>query len=123
MYKDRAALIGPVLSFANNVSVHLLGMIVNGVFDRHPKLKVIIGHLGEHIPFDMWRINHWIEDSECCDQRKAGKRWNADACRCPPPATVHKQRGSVSMKKTIRDYFSENIWITTSGHFSTNTLQ
>ena len=75
LYKDRAALIGPVLSFANNVSVHLLGMIVNGVFDRHPKLKVIIGHLGEHIPFDMWRINHWIEDSECCVQRKAEKRW------------------------------------------------
>lgn len=52
------------MSFANNVSVHLLGMIVNGVFDRHPKLKIIVGHLGEHIPFDMWRINHWLEDGE-----------------------------------------------------------
>lgn len=27
------------------------------------------------------------------------------------------------MKKTIRDYFAENIWITTSGHFSTKTLK
>ena len=51
--------------------------------------------------------------------RSAG---NADSNLSAPP-TVHKQRGSVSMKKTIRDYFSENIWITTSGHFSTNTLQ
>ncbi|SPO44506.1 related to 5-carboxyvanillate decarboxylase [Moesziomyces antarcticus] len=98
IYKDRAALIGPVLSFANNVSAHLLGMIVNGVFDRHPKLKIIVGHLGEHIPFDLWRINHWLED-------------------------VHKPRGAVSMKKTIRDYFNENIWVTTSGHFSTLTLK
>lgn len=64
IYKDRAALIGPVLSFANNVSAHLLGMIVNGVFDRHPKLKIIVGHLGEHIPFDLWRINHWLEDGK-----------------------------------------------------------
>lgn len=31
------------MSFANGVSAHLLGMIVNGVFDRFPKLKVIIG--------------------------------------------------------------------------------
>ncbi|PWY98633.1 amidohydrolase 2 [Testicularia cyperi] len=98
IYKDRAALIGPVLSFANNVSAHLLGMVVNGVFDRHPKLKIIVGHLGEHIPFDLWRINHWLED-------------------------VHKPRGAVSMKKTIRDYFNENIWVTTSGHFSTPTLK
>lgn len=64
LYKDRAALVGPVLSFANSVSTHLLGMMVNGVFDRHPKLKVIVGHLGEHIPFDLWRINHWLEDGE-----------------------------------------------------------
>jgi len=27
------------------------------------------------------------------------------------------------MKKTIRDYFAENIWVTTSGHFSTLTLK
>lgn len=28
----------------------------------------------------------------------------------------------LSIKKTIREYFNENIWITTSGHFSTTTL-
>lgn len=27
------------------------------------------------------------------------------------------------MKKTIRDYFAQNIWVTTSGHFSTSTLK
>lgn len=40
----------PPLSFAQGVSLHILGMVINGVFDRFPKLKVIIGHLGEHIP-------------------------------------------------------------------------
>lgn len=96
LWAKRKWLVGPPLSFAQGVSLHLLGMVTNGVFDRHPTLKVVIGHLGEHIPFDLWRINHWFED-------------------------VKKPLG-LSCKKTIRDYFAENIWITTSGHFSSTTL-
>lgn len=98
LWAKRSWLIGPPLSFAQGVSLHILGMVTNGVFDRHPKLQVIIGHLGEHIPFDMWRINHWFED-------------------------VKKPLGlAKTCKKTIREYFAQNIWITTSGHFSTPTL-
>lgn len=97
LWAPRKWLIGPPLSFANNVSLHLMGMVVNGVFDRNPKLQVIIGHLGEHIPFDLWRINHWFED-------------------------IKKPLG-MPIQKTIYDYFRQNIWITTSGHFSTKTLK
>ncbi|KAH6643298.1 hypothetical protein BKA67DRAFT_665118 [Truncatella angustata] len=97
LWAKRSWLIGPPLSFAQGVSLHILGMVTNGVFDRHPKLQVIIGHLGEHLPFDLWRINHWFED-------------------------VKKPLG-LSCKKTIREYFADNIWITTSGHFSTPTLK
>ncbi|PKX92900.1 amidohydrolase family protein [Aspergillus novofumigatus IBT 16806] len=64
LYSQRPFLIGPPLSFANGVSLHTLGLISNGVFDRFPTAKVIIGHLGEHIPFDFCRINHWFEDDE-----------------------------------------------------------
>lgn len=98
LWADRKWLIGPPLSFAQGVSLHVLGMVTNGTFDRNPKLQVIIGHLGEHIPFDMWRINHWFEDRK----KKLGL---AETC-----------------KKTIREYFADNLWITTSGHFSTTTL-
>lgn len=97
LWAPRKWLLGPPLSFAQGVSLHLLGMVTNGVFDRFPKLQVVIGHLGEHIPFDLWRINHWFED-------------------------VKKPLG-LSCKKTIREYFAQNIWITTSGHFSTPTLE
>jgi hypothetical protein len=38
-------------------SVHLIRMILGGVFDRYPKLQVVIGHLGEGIPFMLPRIN------------------------------------------------------------------
>ncbi|KAJ2548068.1 hypothetical protein EV175_004973, partial [Coemansia sp. RSA 1933] len=61
LYGQRPYLVGPPLSFANDVSLHILGIISNGVFDRFPKLKITIGHQGEHIPFDFWRINHWFE--------------------------------------------------------------
>jgi predicted TIM-barrel fold metal-dependent hydrolase len=38
-------------------AVHLLRMILGGVFDRHPKLQVAIGHMGEAIPFMLPRLN------------------------------------------------------------------
>ncbi|KAJ5682567.1 amidohydrolase 2 [Penicillium macrosclerotiorum] len=102
LYAQRQNLIGPPLSFANGVSLHTLGLISNGVFDRFPTAKVIIGHQGEHIPFDFWRINHWFEDVK---------------------RPIANEEGRVMAKKTIYDYFKQNIWITTSGHFSTSTLK
>jgi len=38
-------------------SVHLIRMILGGVFDRYPKLQIVIGHLGEGIPFMLPRLN------------------------------------------------------------------
>jgi predicted TIM-barrel fold metal-dependent hydrolase len=38
-------------------AVHLIRMILGGVFDRHPRLQIIIGHLGEGIPFMLPRLN------------------------------------------------------------------
>lgn len=41
-------------------AVHLLRMILGGVFDRHPKLQVVIGHMGEAIPFMLPRTNRTL---------------------------------------------------------------
>ncbi len=98
IYKDRAALIGPVLSFANNVSAHLLGMIVNGVFDRHPKLKIIVGHLGEHIPFD-----------------PVAHQPLARGCAQAPWRRVHEEDDPRLLQ---REHLGHHI-----GHFSTLTLK
>jgi predicted TIM-barrel fold metal-dependent hydrolase len=38
-------------------SVHVIRMVLGGVFDRYPRLQVVIGHLGEGIPFMLPRIN------------------------------------------------------------------
>lgn len=103
LYAQRQYLIGPPLSFANGVNLHILGLISNGVFDRFPNLNIIIGHQGEHLPFDFWRTNHWLEDV---------KRPIAEEQGC-----------TTFCKSTIYDYFKKNIWLTTSVHFSTATLK
>ncbi|KAK4569948.1 hypothetical protein LTR86_002918 [Recurvomyces mirabilis] len=102
LYAQRKYLIGPPLSFANSVSLHLLGIITNGVFDRFPDLKILVGHLGEHLPFDFWRTNHWLVDVE--------------------QPLAHKA-GDTICKHDLYHYFKNNVWLTTSGHFSTETLK
>jgi len=32
--------------------------VLSGVFERHPRLKIILGHLGETLPFLVWRVDH-----------------------------------------------------------------
>ena len=38
-------------------ATHLIRMILGGVFDRYPKLQVVVGHLGEAVPFMLPRLN------------------------------------------------------------------
>ena len=39
-------------------------MVISGVFDKYPKLKIILGHLGEGIPFLLWRIDQSLSRSQ-----------------------------------------------------------
>jgi len=32
-------------------------LVLSGVFEAYPRLKIILGHLGESLPFSLWRIN------------------------------------------------------------------
>ena len=72
----------------SEVAIHILRMVFAGTFDKHPKLKMIIGHMGEMLPVMLARI----------DEVSA-----AD--------TEHLKR---SPSRTI----VEQVWITTSGVFS-----
>jgi 2,3-dihydroxybenzoate decarboxylase len=38
-------------------------MVLSGVFDKYPNLKIILGHLGEGLPFLLWRIDHTLRKS------------------------------------------------------------
>jgi 2,3-dihydroxybenzoate decarboxylase len=53
-----AGLDGAVYGFGVETGLHMLRIIVAGVFDRFPKLQFIIGHAGEALPFWMYRLDY-----------------------------------------------------------------
>jgi 5-carboxyvanillate decarboxylase len=88
-----AGLDGAIYGFAVETGMHLLRIIVSGVFDRFPNLKMVVGHLGEALPFWLYRLDYMHA------------------------ATVRSQRYE-SMKPLQRkpsEYLRENVWFTTSG--------
>ncbi|KAF8202616.1 2,3-dihydroxybenzoate decarboxylase, partial [Mycena galopus ATCC 62051] len=97
LYRDRKWLQASAWGFANQLSIHILGIATSGVFDRFPGVQLAFGHMGEHIPFDLWRLDHKLDRDRFPDMQMAKHR-------------------------TIRDYFATNMHITTSGNFSTRSL-
>jgi 2,3-dihydroxybenzoate decarboxylase len=67
---------------------HALRIVFSGLFDRFPKAKLALGHLGETLPYQLWRF----------DSRA--------------------QLYGVKLKKRPSDYIRENLVVTTSGMFS-----
>jgi 2,3-dihydroxybenzoate decarboxylase len=67
-YKTYAAefnwLIGPALGFTVETATQCVRMIISGVFQKYPKLKVIVGHLGEGLPFLLWRMDHFLSRAD-----------------------------------------------------------
>ena len=96
IYEGHPWLMGPTWAFAQETAVHALRLMGSGLFDEHPGLRIILGHMGEGLPYMMWRI----------DNRNA---W----VKVPPKYPA---------KRRIADYFNENFYITTSGNFRTQTL-
>ncbi len=47
-----------IYGFQVETGFHALSLIVAGVFDRFPRLQVVLGHLGEALPYWMYRIDH-----------------------------------------------------------------
>jgi uncharacterized protein len=74
-------------------SLHATRMVIAGVFDRHPGLKMILGHLGEGIPFHLARIDDVLT-----------------------PLASH-------LRKPISAYYRDNFWVTTSGYFYTGPFE
>jgi 2,3-dihydroxybenzoate decarboxylase len=49
---------GAVFGFGVDTGLHLLRLIVTGVFDRFPKLKLVVGHGGEALPYWAYRLDY-----------------------------------------------------------------
>lgn len=84
-------LAGPILGFAADVSLHVMRLIYSGLFDQFPNLKIILGHLGEGLPYWFPRLDFYWH-----------KKWVG--------------KGPV-IKRKPSDYLKDNFIITTSGIF------
>ncbi|MES2604385.1 MAG: amidohydrolase family protein [Pseudomonadota bacterium] len=88
-----AGLDGAIFGFGVETGMHLLRVITAGVFDRFPKLQIIVGHMGEALPYWMYRLDY---------MHAAGVRANRYESMKP-------------LKKKVSDYLKENVYITNSG--------
>jgi uncharacterized protein len=75
--------------------LHVLRMIAARVFDRLPQLQIIIGHMGEMIPFMLDRAEQWL-------------------------TPVARREG---LQRSVAETFRSNFWVTTSGMFTAPPFQ
>lgn len=92
---DRPELVGPLYSWAAETGGHALRVILGGVFDDFPGARLIVGHMGEFLPFQMSRLDVQIQNINT----------------------------RVALKKKPSEYLVDNIAITTSGVMDDNMLQ
>jgi 2,3-dihydroxybenzoate decarboxylase len=57
VFEGRDVLCGPMWSWTMETSAHALRLVVAGVFERHPGAQLILGHMGECLPFHLWRFD------------------------------------------------------------------
>jgi len=87
-------LIGATWGFAPETASHALRLVHSGLFDRFPSLTLVLGHLGETLPYFSWRIQH------CFEFNPAGKR----------------------LERRLQDYLCDNVFVSTSGFFNDQAL-
>ena len=57
MFAGRPELDGPVWAWTADTAAHALRLVFAGTFKRFPRLKIILGHMGETLPFFLWRFD------------------------------------------------------------------
>ena len=95
--KEFPGLLTAAWGFTVETATQGIRMVLSGVFEAYPRLKIIMGHLGESLPFSLWRI-----DMALSRDRSKGSQGNRTSA--------------------FRDTFRSHVWITTSGNFSTPAL-
>jgi gamma-resorcylate decarboxylase len=95
-FRGYQGLNGSVWGFHVETATHALRLMLSGVFDRHPTINVILGHMGEMLPFQLPRVDHRLR---------------------------HLRRGTHgSHQKPPTEYLRANFYITTAGVNRTSTL-
>jgi 5-carboxyvanillate decarboxylase len=93
-YTKYPILATPVWGFAAETGLHAMRLICSGVFDKYPGLQVILGHLGEALPYWLWRVDD--------------HRWERAGIEDPLAPKI---------KNKISYYIKNNFYASTSGNF------
>ena len=88
--------------FAAETGLHAVRLIMSGVFDRFPDLQIVLGHMGESLPFQLFRLDNVLGFLSAGDPR-------------PPQLRPLERKPS--------EYFRSNFHVTTSGMFWDRLLQ
>jgi len=102
-YKPYPEVASAAWGFHIETAEHVIRMILSGLFDKAPGLKIILGHMGELLPFWCWRMDHRI--------KREG--WDGEV------AAMNGRPRALS----VTEYIQRNIYITTSGMFNTPALE
>lgn len=82
-------LIGPMWSWGTDTASHALRLVFGGVFDDFPEAKLLLGHMGEGLPYVLWRLD---------------SRWG-----------FHNHNGIELARGVPSEYLRHNLYVTTSG--------
>ena len=95
---------GAMWGFAASTGLSAMRLICSGVFDEYPSLKIILGHMGEALPYWLSRM-----DNRLLILTEAGQ-----TPRRPDGTFVYTPL-TATLKKLPSQYFLDNFYITTSG--------
>lgn len=106
-YKSYPELANSIWGFSFYLAQHVIRLIISGVFDRFPNFKLVLGHLGEFLPWWVERMDHRF----CIYKQELNKITKLQFEENQLPTFRIP-------KRPVSDYFKTNIFITTSGWFS-----
>src|SRR5580704_6179341 len=84
---------GAIFGFAVETGLHLLRILIAGVFDRFPKLQIVSGHLGEALPYWLPRLDFMHGNM----------------------VAANRYPGAQKLQRKLSDYIKDNMYVTTSG--------
>jgi 2,3-dihydroxybenzoate decarboxylase len=95
VFEGYPGLAGAIFGWAAETGGHALRLVLSGLFDRYPGLTIILGHMGEALPFSLWRIDSRFKIGE----------------------------PKLALKHLPSEYVRRNIAVTTAGAFSPEPLR
>jgi len=102
LLKADVNLYAAIWGFQMETGLHAMRMIISGVFDDFPNLKIVLGHMGEAVPYWLYRIDYMYLHAA---------------------AAIYRSRSGRRLKKKPSEYVKDNFLITTSGMNTHPVLQ